>query len=366
MLEKPETESFTWRVTPDLLGVLDADGMLMRTNPAWFNTLGLLPEEIESRLFFDFIHPDDMGLTAKAFVDIQMGKPVLGLENRYRHKDGSYRWLSWNAVPEGDLYFCSARDVTAAKEAQDALTLHETQAQLREQFISILGHDLRNPLAGAACAVEFLRDREEVSDRGMTVLDTADQSLRRMSRLIDDVLDFARSRLGGDIGVDVQTGVSLKAVLGQTVDEMKIAHPDVTFEEVYDFSDSVSCDPDRIAQLVSNLLGNAVFHGERGGAVQVDVRDAGADLTISITNRGGQIPAAVKALLFQPFKRADPSGNLDGLGLGLFISKQIAESHGGDIEVVSEGTETTFTFRFPRGPRLVAPVPLQEEVRHCA
>ncbi|MEM7643873.1 MAG: PAS domain-containing sensor histidine kinase [Pseudomonadota bacterium] len=363
MLENPDTESLTWRVTPDLLGMLDSNGMFMRTNPAWFETLGLLPEEIESHLFFDFIHPEDMAKTAKAFVDIQMGRPVLGFENRYRHKDGSYRWLSWHAVPEGDLYFCAARDVTEAMNTRDALDLHEVQAQLREEFISILGHDLRNPLAGATCAIQYLRDRENVSDRGATVLQTADEALRRMARMIDDVLDFARSRLGGGITADLRPDVSLKAILSHTVDEMELAHPHITFEEVYDFDDPVTCDPDRIAQLISNLLGNAVFHGETGGTVQIRARDAGPQLAIAITNRGGKIPAAVKALLFQPFKRAEPGSSQNGLGLGLFIAKQIADSHGGDIEVESEGTETTFTLKLPRALDLALPDLADEERR---
>ncbi|MFO6465409.1 ATP-binding protein [Jannaschia sp. KMU-145] len=348
MTARQNPESQTWHVTPDLLGVLDADGKFMRTNPAWFATLGRTPEDIESRLFFDFIHPEDIARTAKAFVDIQHGRPILQFENRYRHKDGSYRWLSWNGVPEGDLFFCSARDVTEAKDNVTKLALREIEGKLREQFISILGHDLRNPLAGATCAVEYLRDRETLSDRGRTVIATADQSLRRMSTLIDDVLDFARARLGGDIGVDRRCGVVLRPVLAQTVAEIAMAHPDTVFEEEYAFTDPVACDPDRIAQLVSNLLGNAVFHGEPGGTVRIRAADDGDRLAVAITNHGGRIPAAVKAMLFQPFRRADPGNSPNGLGLGLYISKQIADGHEGDIAVDSDGTETTFTLRIPR------------------
>ncbi|CTQ50130.1 PAS domain-containing sensor histidine kinase [Jannaschia donghaensis] len=353
MFDKMDKESLTWRVTPDLLGVTDANGMFKETNPAWFQTLGYRPEEIENTLFFEFLHPEDLANTAKAFVDIQMGKPILQFENRYRHKNGSYRWLSWNAVPEGDLFVCNARDVTAAKEAQSALALREAEANLREQFIAILGHDLRNPLAGAACAVEYLMDRETLTDNGITALHTANLSLRRMSRLIDDVLDFARARMGGDIGIDPEKDVALRPILELTVEEMKYAHSDVTFEEHYDFSDPVTCDPDRIAQLVSNLLGNAVFHGEPDGTVRMEARDTATELFVSITNRGGQIPASVKALLFEPFKRVEPGSSQNGLGLGLFISKQIADQHGGDIEVHSDARETTFTLRLPRGTRLM-------------
>ncbi|WP_043920723.1 PAS domain-containing sensor histidine kinase [Jannaschia aquimarina] len=353
MTDNYDPTSRIWQVTPDLLGVLDKEGVFMKTNPAWFTTLGRTPEDIETKLFFEFLHPDDMAITAKAFVDVQHGRPVLDLINRYRHADGTYRWLSWNAVPVEDLYYCSARDVTRAHDDRTALALRDKEAKLREQFISILGHDLRNPLAGAACAVENLRMREGLSSDGELMATSATQSLRRMSHLIDDVLDFARARLGGDIGIDSRPGTRLEPVLRRTVDEIALAHPEVTIEQMYEFSDPVTCDPERVAQLVSNLLGNAVFHGEPGGTVLIHAQDVGADVAVAVSNKGGKIPAAVKALLFEPFTRAEPGSSQNGLGLGLFIAKQIAKGHGGDIEVESSGTETTFTFKMPRGMRLV-------------
>ncbi|MEM8576887.1 MAG: PAS domain-containing sensor histidine kinase [Pseudomonadota bacterium] len=353
MIDRLDTESTTWRVTPDLLGVLDEAGKFMQTNPAWQTVLGHSPEEIESQLFFEFVHPEDIARTAKAFVDIQHGRPILGFENRYRHKDGSYRWLSWNAVPEGDKFFCSARDVTQAKEDRAAVRAHEENERLREQFISVLGHDLRNPLAGAFCAVEFLQDREPLSDRAMMMLDNASESLQRMSRLIDDVLDFARARLGGDIGVEPQIGVPLRQVLERTAEEIRLAHPQVVLNEVYDFASPILCDPDRVAQLVSNLLANAITHGEAGGPVQIHTSEADGTVAIAVTNRGEEIPKDLAGKLFEPFERQTPETSDNGLGLGLFIAKQIAEGHRGAIEVTSSEGETTFTFRLPRGPRLI-------------
>ncbi|UWQ17288.1 PAS domain-containing sensor histidine kinase [Jannaschia sp. M317] len=353
--------SLTWRVTPDLLCVADAGGVFRHTNPAWFRTLGRLPEDIESRPFFDFVHPDDYGVTQQAFIDLQRGLPVLQFENRYRHKDGSYRWLSWNAVPEADHFFCNARDITRAKETERALASETAQAHLREQFISILGHDLRNPLAAAICAVEFM-EREEMSDRAKIVLGTANQSMQRMSALIDDVLDFARSRLGGTIGVDPIGNIDLAQVLSRAAAEISMAHPDITLEERYDLHHPVTCDPDRIAQLVSNLLGNAVFHGEPGGRVCMTAQDRGDRVSLSITNRGGTIPPAIKHMLFEPFKRADPACGQNGLGLGLFIAKQIANGHGADLDVCSEAGETTFTLTLPREIRQVPMV----EHRHAS
>ena len=141
-----------WHVTPDLLGVLDRDGHFTQTNPAWAHTLGYTAEQIQNRPFFDFLHPDDLAASKEGFAEILDGTPVLNLVNRYRHADGSYRWLSWNAAPDGDKFFCSARDITASKLTQTRLDRRNQEAQFREQFIAVLGHDLRNPVAAVNAA----------------------------------------------------------------------------------------------------------------------------------------------------------------------------------------------------------------------
>ena len=170
-----------------------------------------------------------------------------------------------------------------------------------------------------------------------------------MAKLIDDVLDFARARMGGDLGIKLKAETNLRAVLFQTVEEMRIAHQEVKWVEDYDFDDPVTCDPARIAQLVSNLLGNAATHGVPGGTIHIQARDVGSTLKISVANRGGTIPAQIRARLFEPFSRTRDDDAPDGLGLGLYIAKQIATGHGGDIDVMSRNGETTFTVTLPRG-----------------
>ena len=335
-----------WLVTPDLLGITDSNGRFRHTNPAWYRTLGRLPDDIENRMFFEFVHPDDIKRTYEAFVAIQRGEPILQFENRYRHKDGTYRWLSWNAVPEGDVFVCNARDITAAKETEAALAAQRTEGQLREQFIAVLGHDLRNPLAAAVCATEFL-EREAMSENGQIMLRTARDSLQRMSALIDDVLDFARSRLGGDIGVDLEPGTPLRPVLERVVAEIATANPDLPVEEAYDFTDGLAIDGDRIAQLVSNLLSNAVFHGDATRPVRIEARDMGEAVAIAVTNHGPPIPTDKRDDLFEPFCRGEPEDSQNGLGLGLFIARQIAEGHGADLDAHSADGRTTFTLTLP-------------------
>ncbi|WP_299779900.1 PAS domain-containing sensor histidine kinase [uncultured Roseobacter sp.] len=339
--------SLTWRVTPDLLGILDKSGVFTDTNPAWFKTLGRLPEDIESRQFFDFIHPDDIPKTERAFVKIQNGEPILQFENRYQHKDGSYRWLSWNAVPEAGLFFCSARDITDAKDNEQMLRTKEDEAQLREQFIAVLGHDLRTPIAAVSSAI-WTALRQEQTEKSRRLLTTAEVSLGRMTALISDVMDFARARLGGDIGIAPTQSVELTPILAQVVQEIRLSNPDTTIIEDFHFFDNVQCDGDRISQLLSNLVSNAVFHGEQDEPVRVRAFNEGENLVLTVANFGKPIPQAAQEKLFEPFTRAELRQSQNGLGLGLFIAKQIALGHGGTLSVTSDDIETEFRLVLPR------------------
>ncbi|WP_435660137.1 PAS domain-containing sensor histidine kinase [Leisingera caerulea] len=339
--------TLTWKVTPDLLGVVDASGIFTDTNPAWYTTLGLLPEDIETRQFFHFVHPDDISRTEAAFERVKHGHPVLQFENRYRHKDGSYRWLSWNAVPEGDRFFCSARDVTRAKENEAHLATREQEARFREQFIAVLGHDLRNPLSAVGAALRLL-ENEPQSAKALEILSLGRQSVTRMSSLINDILDFARARLGNGIEIGHPEKTDLRPVLSQTVEEIRLANPDTDLREEYSFQDPLACDPERMAQLVSNLLSNAVTHGTPGKPVTVTASDDGDDFILSVANAGKPIPQETMDLLFEPFTRAEMRASQNGLGLGLFIAQQIAKGHGGLLTAQSDEQQTVFTLRMPR------------------
>ena len=339
--------SKTWLVTPDLLGVLNREGYFRGTNPAWQATLGFSPEKIENSKFTDFLHPDDLERSQEAFLVLQTGVPILNFENRFRHKDGSYRWLSWNCVPDGDLFYCSARDVTHHYENLSALSNREEEARFREQFIAVLGHDLRNPLSAVSSAIR-IASREAQTDRAKEVLDAAKGSIGRMAGLIDDLMDFARARLGSGISLNVVAEPALAEALRQAVAEIRIAHPQAMIEETYDFAEGLNCEASRLQQLMSNLLANAFTHGEWGQPIQVRAVDADGDFVLSVTNAGGEIPDNVMANLFMPFVRGEVRASQQGLGLGLFIAKAIADAHGGRLSVVTDADHTTFEFRMPR------------------
>lgn len=347
MPELARKYSLTWHVTPDLLGILSDAGHFENTNPAWFTTLGLKPDEIERRDFFDFIHPDDIDRTKTAFERIRQGEPILGFENRYRHKDGSYRWLSWNAVPESGRYYCSARDITDHKEAIAALIDSERDARLREQFIAVLGHDLRNPLAAISSATRMIR-RETQSETTLKLLDITDGSVDRMAALIKNLMDFAKARLGGGIAVERSQAAQLIPVIEQAVTEIELGHPDIQIERHLDFEDPVDCDAVRIAQLLSNLLSNAVVHGDAGHPIRVIATVSNGLFSLSVANVGRPIPKSTLQMLFQPFFRARADDHQQGLGLGLYIAMEIARAHGGTLTATSDEELTVFTFEMPR------------------
>lgn len=343
-----ERFDLTWRVTPDLLGVLGPSGYFEATNPAWFATLGYTPKEIESCRFFDFVHPDDVPRTERAFAEIQKGNPVLQFENRYRHKDGSYRWLSWNCVPERDKFYCSGRDVTESKQNAAALKTRDEEAGLREQFIAVLGHDLRNPLTAIQSGITMLERGDADGERRQIIVDESKRSIGRMFALIDDLMDFARSRLGSGLSLNLADEPDLDTAIGGTVREVQIGNPTARITTEQRIDRPVRCDVGRVRQLVSNLLANAVTHGEEGGEIILRSVVNAADIAISVTNYGPVIPDHVLRHLFEPFVREQARPSQEGLGLGLFISAQIARAHGGALVVESVDDRTTFTFTLPQ------------------
>ncbi len=341
-----EIHSLTWNVTPDLLGILDNNGVFIETNPSWQHTLGWEREEIQIRTFMDFLHPDDVANNVAAFGEIKTGKPILDFENRYRHKDGTYRWLSWNAVPEGDNYFCSARDITVAKKNAASLRSREQEALLREQFVAVLGHDLRNPLAAIRSAANIM-GREEQSERTSEMILAIEGSVDRMAALIADIMDFARSKLGSGLELTRSDRLDPVALLNDAIDEIALANPYRNINRHTTFNGQVHGDKVRLTQLVSNLLGNAIAHGDPATPIEVSLNKKNEKLELRVANEGDPIPADKLKTIFEPFYSADPDEHKKGLGLGLFIVSQIAKAHGGEMSVTSDSKQTAFKFIMP-------------------
>jgi len=156
LAERTHAFGRTWIVSPDLLGVLNLDGYFEHSNPAWQTTLGWSEEEVRSTRFLDLIHPDDLVRTQAAWVAANQGQPALRFENRYRHKLGGWRWLSWVAVPEGNKVYCSARDISVEKKRETEL-LQAQQQQATPSLQGSVAHDLDEVLQIIASKLQLLQ-----------------------------------------------------------------------------------------------------------------------------------------------------------------------------------------------------------------
>ena len=224
-------------------------------------------------------------------------------------------------------------------------TEERQMAAVQEEFVAVLGHDLRNSVAALNAGVRQL-DKEPLSDKARKILPLMGSSIHRMSELIDNIMLHAKSRLGGGIRISATPDAGLEDALNHVVEEVRAAAPDHKITVDLDFDRPVSCDAARVAQAVSNLLSNAVRYADDGSEVAVHGRVSEAEAVISVANRGAPIPESLKQKLFQPYQRGDQTKG-EGLGLGLHIASSIAVAHSGQIDVTCDDGLTTFAFRLP-------------------
>lgn len=251
---------------------------------------------------------------------------------------------------ERQLVVARTKSRAAEYDARSLLKDERETAELREQFIAVLGHDLRNPLASIAAGARIL-SRSNSDGRQMTVLQMMETTVMRMSGLIDNIMDFARGRLGGGITLSRDSDHPLEPTLVHVVDELRAAWPLRDIRTHFAVRDPVDCDRVRIGQLVSNLLGNALTHGAADQPVQIGASTDKGVFRLWVTNAGDRIAQPAMERLFEPFVRGKARDNKEGLGLGLHIASQIAKAHEGTLAATSTEEETRFTFEMPlRGP----------------
>lgn len=232
----------------------------------------------------------------------------------------------------------------AQKEAQ--LIEAKKTAELRDKFIAILGHDLRNPV-GAILNVSELLLRMPVEDRVKRMATIVQTSTQRIRVLIENILDFARGHLGEGIKLQLSDEEPLEEMFLHIVEELLLVSPDYKIDISFNLTHAVYCDGKRMSQLLANLLSNALTHGKAREPVQVVVHADHQDFVLSVTNRGNKIDDRIMDKLFQPFYRGDIEPTQHGLGLGLYIASEIAKAHKGKLEVNSTDEFTCFTFRMP-------------------
>jgi signal transduction histidine kinase len=220
--------------------------------------------------------------------------------------------------------------------------------QFRDQFIGVLSHDLRTPLGAITSGAAILAFPEDNPQRRSWVVTRIVNSAQRMERLVSDLLDVTRARLGGSIPLK-RRPVDIRQVCEEAIVEIRVSQPHAVIRLEASGDLRGEWDPDRLGQVVSNLVGNAIQHGA-GTPVTLIARGEGHSVTLAVHNGGPPIPPDVLPFVFEPLARGRGESAGHSIGFGLFIARAIVAAHGGDIRVTSSvDTGTTFTVAVPRG-----------------
>lgn len=328
----------------DMLFTAGTDGQFQQLSPAWETVLGFSKDEMMGHPHIEFVHPEDRDLTLRGARELRKGGRIVEFENRFRTRSGLYRWLAWRVYfdPETALVYGVVRDVDERKRVD----------QMREEFISV-NHELRTPLTSIRGALGLLAGgmAGELPPQAKSLLDIAASNSERLVRLINDILDIEKVE-SGTLGFRMES-MDLGSALGQAleVNAVYARYYDVALRLVRSEPGVfVLGDPDRIQQVLANLLSNAAKFSPRGGTVEVELARAGERVRVSVSDHGPGIPGEFRTRVFERFAQADASVARQerGTGLGLSISKAIVERHGGRIWFESEpGVRTTFSFDLP-------------------
>jgi len=365
----------------DLYCIAGFDGYFKRVNPAFEKTLGWSNAELLASPFIEFVHPDDRESTTHAVAALVEGKEVYSFENRYRCKDGSYRWLAWVSHPlvEEGLIFAAARDITGRKRQEEAmrasneaLRLATAKAQeldrIKSEFLASMSHELRTPLNAIIGFSEMMRDglAGELSPTQKEYTEDIFQSGVHLLSLINDILDLSKVEAGKM--VLEQAPVSLPSLLESSltvVKEKAAAHRIRLSLEIDPEIGEARLDARKFKQIVFNYLSNAVKFTPDGGWVALAARLAPAAalppaakpriaaeryLEVAVTDSGIGIAPQDLPHLFQSFVQLDGGLNrkFEGTGLGLSLVKKLVDLFGGAVGVKSEpGKGSCFSFWLP-------------------
>jgi PAS domain S-box-containing protein len=363
--EKTRERDRIWNVSQDLLLVADRNGVWKTINPAWTRTLGWSEAELLNRTSEWLEHPDDGGITQARVKKLGGSDDTAKFESRVRHKDGSYRWLSWTGVPDQDHIYAVARDVTAEKAAAERLKATE-EALLQSQKMEAVGqltggiaHDFNNLLTGIVGSLDLLQTRlnQGRTDNVGRYIDAAMTSANRAAALTHRLLAFARRQPLIPKGVDAnQLVVSLEDLLrrtiGETIDLSIVAADDLW---------TTLCDPNQLESALLNLAINARDAMPDGGKLTISTANAlidgvtadalalspGEYICIDVTDTGTGMSAEVAARAFDPFFTTKPIGQGTGLGLSM-IYGFARQSNGHAMIETRIGQGTSIKLYLPR------------------
>jgi PAS domain S-box-containing protein len=366
VIERTQARGLTWKLSPDLLGALNSKGYFETANPAWESVLGWTEAEVVSISIFNLLHPDDLEHTRAGFELTQVGQPALRFANRYRCKDGSYRWISWIGIPEDGYVYCTGRDITAERAAETALAAAQEalrQSQKMEAIGQLTGgiaHDFNNLLTGILGSLDIIRRRmatgrlEEIP----RFMDAASTSAQRAGALTHRLLAFARRQ-----SLDIRPNdvnrlfANMEDLLRRTLDEhielACVLAPDLWIA----FTDA-----NQLENAILNLAINARDAMPHGGRLTIETTNVHLDeaytsrhddvnpgdyVVVGISDTGSGMSPDVLAKAIDPFFTTKPVG--EGTGLGLSMVYGFAKQTRGHLRIDSEvGHGTTIKLYLPR------------------
>ena len=342
----------------DMLAIAGFDGRFDRLNPAWQRVLGYTVEELTASPFLDFVHPDDRAATQAEMQKLITGGDTISFENRYRARDGSYRWMLWTATPfaRDELIYAAARDITDRKLAEERIRRLKEAAEAanraKSDFLAHMSHEMRTPLTAIIGTSELL-DQAGLSAEQQRYVGSLRRASDHLLVLINDLLDLAKVE-SGSMTLE-QVPFSLGEILDKTIEIATVAAREkgvaLRCHMAPDVPNRIVGDPNRLRQVLLNLVGNAIKFTHRG-EVAIQVRqdcnsaDPGA-LQFAVSDTGVGIPEDKLSFIFESFAQAHASTSREygGTGLGLAISKNLVELMGGRIWVESAaGSGSTFYF----------------------
>lgn len=353
-----ELEQF-FSVALDLLCIADAQGYFRRLNRAWETTLGYSLQELQSRPFLEWVHPEDVPATQAAMQQLIEEKRLDHFVNRYRTQDGSYRFIEWRASLAGSLIYAAGRDITLAKLAEEqmkaAKEAAEAASRAKSEFLATISHEIRTPINAILGMTSLLLDTS-LDRQQQDWVQTIRYGGEVLLNLINDILDFSKiesqklelEEMPFSLLQLVEELLDLMAAQAQSKELELMAWVDPSLPP------TLIGDPNRLRQILANLLSNAIKftpQGEVVVTVEAGERDPEKQwVNVQVRDTGIGIPPEKLDRLFKPFSQVDSSisRQFGGTGLGLAISQRLCQLMGGAIGVESQpGQGSTFRFRIP-------------------
>jgi PAS domain S-box-containing protein len=387
LYSKLETGNRFINLSVDMFCIAGFDGFFKSLNPSFERTLGFTAEELLAKPYLEFIHPDDRQATTAQAHRVETHE-LLAFENRYLCKDGSYKWLLWNAVsvPEQEVIYAVGRDITertrdeaekrkfaeslAATNQELELRNREVQraTQMKSKFLASMSHELRTPLNAIVGFSDLLAEQTagELNDKQKRFVNHIKQGSAHLLQLINDILDISKIEAG-----QLEYRCEVFLVKEALPEVLSTIHPlamakNIEVQQKLETDRPVYADRVRFKQILYNLLSNAVKFTPKGGRIEIDCFESADQIGLSVTDTGIGIRPEDQKVVFEEFRQVEGERGAvnEGTGLGLAITKKLVEQQGGQISLSSEpGRGSRFTFTLPAGSEVARPAPANQPHR---